>query len=171
MRKTRKGFTLIELVVVTVILGIMASMAIPFYLKSVESSKASDAVAIGHMLANSYRMFKVDNPGVGLSGMIKSAPDSPDCNTGLCSTIDNTGCRLVRCNYVARQSWSMSAYNFTIKTGSPGSPVIVTVTRKNGASPGTNTAAYTGWGYNFSDLSGGVAGCAPLGTTPPCPNF
>ena len=177
MKKNRKGFTLIELVIVTVILGIMASMAIPFYLKSVETSKAGDAVAIGHMLANSYRMYLVDNPAAGarLTGAITDA-----CNTGACNTGnppanygDTTGCRLVRCNYIAKQSWSASAYNFTVN---PGVPNIVTVARKTGVSPGTNTNGYNTWGYTFSDMSTGGAGCTATGGSgtlivPPCPNF
>jgi prepilin-type N-terminal cleavage/methylation domain-containing protein len=169
MKKNKKGFTLIELVVVTVIMGILASMGVPYYLKTVESSKASDAVAIGPMLATSYRMFKVDTSGATLNGTI-----TDNCNGGACLTTDTTGCRLIRCNYVARQSWNASAYNFTVNAGVP---IIVNVSRKNGGSPGTNTPGYSTWGYAFSDMSVvGIPGCAPTGgtgalPTPTCPNF
>ena len=41
----RKGFTLVELAVVIVIIGVLAAFGVPKFLNSVERSKASEAVA------------------------------------------------------------------------------------------------------------------------------
>ncbi len=41
--KTRKGFTLVELAVVIVIIGVLAALGVPRFLNSVERSKASEA--------------------------------------------------------------------------------------------------------------------------------
>lgn len=151
MKKIRKGFTLIELVVVTLIMGILASMSMPYYHKTVETSKATDAVAIGHLLSSAYRIFQVDNPGVPLNGSITDS-----CNSGACNTAgDFSGCRLVRCNYVARQDRDNPSYTFTLNAGG------VSVARSGGAGP------YAGWGYNF-DM---IGRCTPAGSAPSCPKF
>jgi prepilin-type N-terminal cleavage/methylation domain-containing protein len=43
MVRTRKGFTLVELAVVIVIIGVLAAFGVPRFLKSVERSKAAEA--------------------------------------------------------------------------------------------------------------------------------
>jgi len=155
MKNTRKGFTLIELVVVTLIMGILASLSMPYYHRTVETSKATDAVAIGHLLSSAYRIFQVDNPNVALNGSITDA-----CNSSACSTGDTSACRLVRCNYVARQDRANPSYTFTLSAGG------VSVARSGGAGP------YANWGYNF-DM---IGRCTPAGgtaavPTPECPKF
>lgn len=155
MKRIRKGFTLIELVVVTLIMGILASMSMPYYHRTVETSKATDAVAIGHLLISAYRIFQVDNPGVALNG---SVTDS--CNSGACSNGDTSACRLTRCNYVAKQDRANPSYTYTLSAGG------VAVTRSGGSGD------YATWGYAFNMI--GV--CSPTGgsaskPTPSCPKF
>src|SRR5262245_746851 len=45
MRKASGGFTLVELAVVVVIIGVLAAFGVPRFLQSVERSKASEAFA------------------------------------------------------------------------------------------------------------------------------
>jgi len=53
LKNTNKGFTLIELIMVMIILGIMAAVAIPRYLETIEKSEvaAEDAVVNNIMVA------------------------------------------------------------------------------------------------------------------------
>jgi prepilin-type N-terminal cleavage/methylation domain-containing protein len=90
--KNRKGFTLMELVVVVMILGILASMAVPYYYKSIETTRAEDSVALGHMLGNANRMYALDHGNLLTSGAITNT-----CNgyTSCAAAPAGSGCSLV----------------------------------------------------------------------------
>lgn len=150
MKSIRKGFTLIELVVVVLIMGILASMSMPYYYKTIETSKATDSLALGQMYAAAYRMFQVDNPNTSLNGTIDY-----NCNSGNCSPGDFSGCRLIRCNYVAKQDSANASYTYSANNNG------ISVRRVPTSSP------YDAWGYDFN-LTGG---CSPQGGAPPCPKF
>lgn len=163
MAKNRRGFTLIELVVVVLVMGILASVGVPYYYKTIETSKATDSLALGHLLGNANRMYRIDNPAL-LSGQITNT-----CNTtGGCATTSGA-CKLVACNYVAAQDWSSSAYNFFACDGSSGgsccgTSAVACAVRKAGA-----PAAYSGWGYRF--LNDGSCVALAGSAQPSCPKF
>ncbi len=55
--RTRKGFTLVELAVVIVIIGVLAAFGVPRFLKSVERSKASEAFAFLSAVRSSQERY------------------------------------------------------------------------------------------------------------------
>lgn len=157
MKKMRKGFTLIELMVVVIIMGILASMSIPYYTKTVETSRATDAVALGNLLASAYRMYMIDNPGASISGAITNS-----CN-GLSCASAGGACRIVACKYVAEQDWTNSSYSYNVGC----SGTVAACVRRVGGS-----GDFATWGYDFT-MTGGcqTVGGSAANPTPTCPKF
>ena len=57
----KKGFTLLELLVVVIVIALLATFAIPQYLKAVERTKVSKARAHLKLLEKAEIMYRADN--------------------------------------------------------------------------------------------------------------
>lgn len=168
----RPGFTLVELLVVVLIIGILAAFAIPQYLRSVETSKADDAVSLANMVATTNRMYALDHANAFAVGEITSA-----CNTAACAGgSPPPGCDLVGCKYLAQQDFDKKPYR--VAADNPGANTVCNaapfnmpaagascVIRRSGSTPGTNISPYTTWGYYVT--SAGVV--TKVGTNTPDP--
>jgi len=61
MQRT-KGFTMVELLVVLIILAILVAVALPMYFANVNRSRASEAVAAMGIIRQSIRDYKISHP-------------------------------------------------------------------------------------------------------------
>ncbi len=68
--KSRKGFTLIELMVVVLIVAVLAALVVPLLLSRVEKARYSEGKAIASQIATAARTYAVESDGTP-----KPAPD------------------------------------------------------------------------------------------------
>lgn len=107
--KKAYAFTILELLVVVVIVGILASMALPNFGKAVEKAKVRDAQGTLNMIYQAERMYKLDQ--------------------GTYGTLDN----LITNQYLADPRSAGSPFNYAaVNTGA--TAFTGTVTRVGGGS-------------------------------------
>ena len=135
--KNTKGFTLIELLVVVLIIGILAAIALPQYTKTVEKSRASEAMLIlkaATDAANRFYLMEGTYTGLILTGdqsnldiEVPASSSNFFFNLGDCKT---TSCAIVAC----RKSDSKASdcadakYNITFTTTDGGKTLTRTCT-------------------------------------------
>lgn len=162
------GYTLVELVVVVLIIGILAAYGVPQYLRTVETSKADDIVALVNMVGTTNKMFALDHGNAYVSGQFTASCGSGVCPTG--SGPFTNPCALVWCKYLADQNFAAKAYDVyacdantsgacaTLGSGS----FTAGAKRKAGSS-----SPYDTWGFTMD--TGGII--TAYGTTPPTPTY
>lgn len=68
MRATGKGFTLVELMIVIAIIGILAAVAIPAMLTSLDKSKQRASMADMRMIGQGVQLYELDNSNFVAAG-------------------------------------------------------------------------------------------------------
>src|SRR5437899_12964479 len=89
VRWSRKGFTLVEIMIVVLIIGILLAIAVPNFIKARETSRAKSCVANLKQIDSAKEQYAMDNRlnnggsvamtdlVNGVNGYIKSTPSCP----------------------------------------------------------------------------------------------
>ena len=133
LQKAKEGFTLVEILVVVVIIGILAAIAIPTYFKLTENTYAKEAEIQIKNMVKSAGQYKLNNGEL-----------PPDC----WETMKETGYIEIKTAVV--ENWEFEcSWQFDPTDGMYGT-VSATSTDENDAGPG-NTIEYD---IEYEDFSG-----------------
>ncbi len=69
LRRNQGGFTLVELMIVVIIVGILAAVAIPMYQGATERAKASEAVAALGTIRGAMRVYFAEHGTYVITGV------------------------------------------------------------------------------------------------------
>mgnify|MGYP005651668525 CR=1 FL=1 len=73
MKMSERGFTLIELMIVVVIIGILAALAVPQFMRTGAKAKQSEAKEVLKQIYTMQRAYFIENDSYCLNGVVADA--------------------------------------------------------------------------------------------------
>lgn len=142
-----KGFTLIEVMITVVIIGILASIAYPSYLSQVRKSRRSEAVASILQIQQAQERWRANCPfyAGSISAANSGCPTTPGANTsGLNISAVSAARYMYALSNVSATTYTVTA---TATTGSSQASdagcATLTVTVTNGSAVNTPTSCWS----------------------------
>lgn len=115
--KNNKGFTLTEVMVVVIVIGILVALSIPYLIGYVREAKNDRAKAMLYVVAQGYRNFKTDYPSIILNshGPLVKQNNNTNCTpTDLITQSSHGYSDLIKCSYIPNKKYSDFQYDFYI---------------------------------------------------------
>jgi prepilin-type N-terminal cleavage/methylation domain-containing protein len=159
MRHREKGFTLIEILVVVMIIGVLAVAGVNQYLKSAESQRAELGSDLVSQVAHANLLYYADRMSY-VSGAITNTL----CSGQTACPSGNGACSLISCGYLKLRNFDNQPYMVWAGNGDASSPacgdggiagmnpasVVACGRRRKDTDTGTygsSITTYQGWGY------------------------
>ncbi|MBS7031872.1 MAG: type II secretion system protein [Clostridium sp.] len=96
MHMDKKGFTLIEMIVVITVIGVLAAIAVPSLMAYIDKGKASDCEINRKALVLKLEAERAQSPGASMEEIIKNNPEIQCPAGGIYTAVDKD---TVKCSY------------------------------------------------------------------------
>ena len=116
MRSTQRGFTLIELVIVIVILGLLAATALPRFINITQDARIASVQGVAGGLRGAASLARAQLLVQGSGGVGCGAVNNTVCMDGLAVTVVSTGFPSGGAIGIGRAMQSTDGYNVTYAT-------------------------------------------------------
>ena len=120
---SNKGFSMIEIVVVLIIVGILAAFTIPVFVNVIEQTKAQSAKSNLLAIAAAQQKYFEDNNAYCTASCTTTATINNNLHLGISDTV-NYSCAAAGANYTC--SWNDGTDTLTLAVNAAGTGVSVT---------------------------------------------
>ena len=135
MKLNGKGFTMVELLVVLLIIGVLAAIATPLYLANTNRAKASEAVATMGMIRQAEREFYTKHNAyveVGAGDLYTSPPTTKTGSGATAKFVGGLGIDVGHCQYFSNSAYRVDLVDvgsaLNTATGAGGFDFVITAT-------------------------------------------